>query len=93
MPVIVRTDKGLPVMFADVPNSGAATIAAGQRSGNDAHDTRSGKFASKSKTPEKKTPPPNTDPNEYARMWAAVREAARSLDALDEASVKAFLAD
>lgn len=92
MTVIVTNEKGFPVMFADVPNSGAAKIAAAQRSGNDAHDTRSGKFAPKAKPEDQAKAPPNTDPNEYARMFAAVREAARSLNLLDQESVKVFLA-
>lgn len=89
---ITYSDTGMPVLLADVPNSGTVSLRkTGSRGGNERHDGTSGKFASGPKKDDKKDPPANTDPNEYARMYAAVRDAAREYDLFDEGDIREFL--
>ena len=80
------------ILLADVPGSGVAKTAVGQKSGNKLHDTRSGKFGSGGGGGRKKVEPPaNVDPVEYSRMLDAVREAAREFETMDEGDIKDFL--
>jgi len=89
--VTVRwTDTG--VRLADVPGSGVGRIDRNARSGNPRHDTRSGKFAVGSGVNKKQVAPPaNVDPMAYKRQLDAVRDAARQLSELNEASALDFL--
>lgn len=82
------------VLLANVPNSGAATLDPNAKSGNDAHDTASGKFASKGgdKDDGKTVAPANVDPLDYKRMIDAVRDAARQFDVPEIGDIKEFLA-
>lgn len=80
------------LMLADVPNAGVSRRDSNARSGNPAHDVRSGKFGSGSKQKKPRTPAPaNVDPAEYARMLDAVRDAARQIETIDEASITEFI--
>lgn len=65
------------VLLADVVGSGVSNVAAGQKSGNKLHDTRSGKFGGGGGPAKKSNAPANVDPAAYARYLDAVREAAR----------------
>jgi hypothetical protein len=85
---------GHGIQLADVPGSGTSRIAAGQKSGNKAHDTRSGKFGQTGggpQPPARAKAPAQSDPAEYARMIDAVREAARSLPNFDEGTITDFI--
>ncbi len=87
-------DAGRMVAFADVPNSGTVVAAkTGQRTGNKAHDSRSGKFARTTGGGKGKqqTANPNVDPAELERMMSAVRDAAREFDVLEEGDIEEFL--
>lgn len=84
------------IRLADVPGSGVSRVASGQRSGNPRHDTRSGKFGAGGgqggSAPKRQVPAPaNVDPLQYARMLDAVRDAARQLGVIDEASITEFI--
>lgn len=84
---------GMPVELADVPGSGASRIDPNATSGNPRHDTRSGKFGAGGGGAKKRTQAPaNVDPHEYARMIAAVRDAAREFDDPQEGDIREFLA-
>jgi hypothetical protein len=79
------------VRLADVPNAGVTVRRKTQaRGGNPRHDARSGKFGTGSR-PKPTPAPANVDPLEYARMLDAVRDAARTLGTLDEASITEFV--
>jgi hypothetical protein len=86
----VLDERGFPVLLADVPNAGVSNPAPGQVSGNPLHDIHSGKFGSGGGDPSQ-TGPPNTDALAVARMMDAVRQAARSLTAIDDNTVAKFL--
>lgn len=80
------------VQLADVPGSGTSRVATTQRSGNKLHDTRSGKFgAGGAGARPRQLPNQNVDPVEYARMYDAVREAAREFDDPSEGDLREFL--
>lgn len=86
-------DRESGVQLADVPNAGVGRRDTNAKSGNPVHDVRSGKFGSGSKKPQVKTPqaPANVDPVEYARMFDAVRDAAREFDDPDEGDIREFI--
>lgn len=93
MPEIQWDIDGFPVMLADVTPSGVAKIDPNAKSGNDAHDTRSGKFAAKAGGKKRPTAPANVDRREFARMRDAVREAARAYAGnLNEENLMSFIA-
>jgi hypothetical protein len=86
-------DKGFPVILADVPNSGAATVDADAASGNPRHDTASGKFTEGGGKPEEEIVPPNTDDVQaYLRQRDAVRDIAREMDELASGDIQDLLA-
>lgn len=79
--------------LADVPGAGIARRDTDTRSGNPAHDIRSGKFGGGGARPQRRPIPANTDPLAYSRMLDKVREAARTLDTVDEQAVQSFIDD
>lgn len=86
--MIVRDENGMPVLLADVPSAGVNTISTTQKSGNRAHDARSGKFGvTKGKKPKQQP----VDSKELHRMLAAVRDAAREFDNPSEGDLREFL--
>lgn len=90
---VILDDEGFPILLADVAPSGVAKIDPNTKSGNDAHDTRSGKFAPKAgKAPDLARATPNVDPLELARMRDALRDAARELELPNEDDIREFLA-
>lgn len=89
MPVALG-ENGFPILLADVPNAGRSKLDPNAKSGNPAHDVRSGKFGKMGPKP-KEEPPANSDPLEYQRMLDAVRDAARQFDTIDEATIGEFL--
>lgn len=87
---IIPHERGLALVeLADVPDAGVSRPDPNARSGNPRHDIRSGKFGDKPGGP---TPPPNTDPLEFARFLDAVRDAAREFDTPDIGDIRDFLA-
>jgi len=85
--MIVEGKNGFPVLLADVPSAGVNTISTTQKSGNRAHDARSGKFG----VTKGKKPPAPADSKELHRMLAAVRDAAREFDNPSEGDLREFL--
>lgn len=87
--MIVRDENGTPVLLlADVPSAGVSNISTTQKSGNKAHDARSGKFGVTSGKKPKQQP---ADSKELHRMLAAVRDAAREFDNPSEGDLREFL--
>jgi hypothetical protein len=90
---MIEKRDGKVLLFADVPNAGTATVSATQRSGNKAHDSRSGKFAPGGGRKRKPSEAPaQTDPIQYAKMLDAVKDAARQFDIQSSEDIKEFLA-
>lgn len=86
-------NNGWPILLADVPNSGAATVDVDAASGNPQHDTSSGKFAKGSAQGDPvEGLPANTDPNSYFRQRDAIRDLAREMDEMDQGDIQDFLA-
>lgn len=83
--------NGFPVLLANVPGSGTALVDPNAKSGNPAHDTKSGKFGSTGTKPDSAHPPGNVDPIEFARMMDAARDAAREFDFPQEGDIREFL--
>ena len=77
--------------LADVPGAGISRQDPNARSGNPRHDIRSGKFGAGGATKERRPVPANVDALGYVRMLDAVRDAARRLDTIDEATVQNFI--
>jgi len=88
---VIQDPQGFPVLLAQVTPSGVARIDPDAASGNDAHDTRSGKFASKGKKQPEAAPPANVDLLEYKRLLDAARSAARELSVPNEGNITEFL--
>lgn len=83
-------NKGAPVLLANVAPSGIAKLDPNAKSGNDAHDTSSGKFAPKSG--ESKPAAPQIDNVAYFRLLDAVRDAAREFQGnISVENVTAFI--
>lgn len=88
----MRFDERGNIVLADVPNAGASRVDSNARSGNPRHDVRSGKFgAGGNQQVQRPAPPANVDPVEYARMFDAVREAAREFDNPQEGDIRDFI--
>ena len=98
---LVHDERGVPIFvedeevdLAEVRPAGIARLDPNTKSGNDAHDIRSGKFAPKAGSAKRgPTPPPNVDRAAYGRMLDAVRDAARSFaGALTPENIQSFIA-
>jgi hypothetical protein len=94
MPNLLLDDNGFPVLLADVPNSGAATVDADTASGNPRHDTNSGKFQTGSQQgdPVENIPANISDVQAYLRQRDAVRDIAREMDELASGDIQDLLA-
>lgn len=86
--------NGFPILLADVPNSGAATIDANAESGNPRHDTASGKFTEggEKKDQQDLVPANVDDVQAYLRQRDAVRDIAREMDELASGDIQDLLA-
>ena len=79
--------------LADVPGAGISRRDPNARSGNPRHDIRSGKFGGGGGPAKRRPVPANTDPLAYTRMLDNVRQAARTLDTIDEQTIQSFIDD